>query len=184
MKRFIIMICAMLSMVVASAQGVDLEKWRLHVAPTAFGGYNIQENVPIAGISLPVYAGLIRGEVELSYNGLNTSLGHYDFFTYAHYLGMQYGNDKVKGYALIGATTWPNITKVGAPYYQGDEDSFAVRDIQGKIKLGVDVTLYKNLFLNTEVGYVLVSGGGKFYEKYNQLAIRIGLGWRFGFKHA
>ena len=94
-----------------------------------------------------------------------------------------YDNDKVKGYALIGATTWPNITKVGAPYYQGDEDSFAVRDIQGKIKLGVDVTLYKNLFLNTEVGYVLVSGGGKFYEKYNQLAIRIGLDWRFGFKH-
>jgi DNA-directed RNA polymerase subunit E'/Rpb7 len=93
-------------------------------------------------------------------------------------------NDKIKGYALIGATTWPCITRVGAPYYQGDEDYFSVCDIQGKIKCGVDVTLYKKLFLNAELGYVLVSDGGQYYETFNQLAIRIGIGWRFGFKHA
>ena len=184
MKRFMLMMCAMLSVLVASAQGVDLSKWRFHVAPTVYGGYNCLESTPVAGIAIPVYAGLIRAEAELSYNMHDTSLGHYNYFTYAHYFGMQYGNDKIKGYALIGATTWPCITRVGAPYYQGDEDYFSVCDIQGKIKCGVDVTLYKKLFLNAELGYVLVSDGGQYYETFNQLAVRIGIGWRFGFKHA
>lgn len=171
--------CAMLSVVVASAQSDWETKWKLHVTPTVYGGYNCLENAPIVGIAVPITANFIRCELDFGYTSVETSLGNKSFFTYTQSIGAQYGSERVKGYVMFGATTWPRVVHEGAAGYTGKGSVFGVSQVLGKIKGGVDVNLTSKLMLNLDVAYILWNGDGEHLETFDQLALRAGLGWKF-----
>lgn len=169
----------MLSVMFASAQGSWEKKWKLHATPTVYGGYNCLENSPMAGIAVPIYANFLRCELDFGFTTVETSLGSKSFFTYTQSIGGQYGNDKLKGYLMFGAVTWPWVLHKGATGYTGNESIFAVGQVLGKVKGGVDWNVASNLVLNFDVAYILRKEKSIGVEDFGQLALRAGVGWRF-----
>ena len=180
MRKFIIMIVLLMSVASVSAQNkwIEDKQWKLHCAPTLYGGYNFLENTAITGVALPIYANFIRAEIDVGYSYLNTYLGHKDFVYFSPTLGLQYGN-KVRGYLMWGYTTWTHITKVGAPNYDCKTDKFFSDQLHAKIKGGVEVILTQKLLLNLDLGYIFTSKSSDHIVCYDNLSLRTGLGWRF-----
>ena len=169
----------MLSVVIASAQGSWEEKWKLHATPTVYGGYNCLENAPMAGVAVPITANFLRCELDFGFTTVETSLGNKSFFTYTQSIGGQYGNDRIKGYLMLGAVTWPRVVHEGAEFYYGKGSVFGVSQVLGKIKGGIDVNLTSKLVLNFDVAYVIWDDEGEHLETFDQLALRAGIGWKF-----
>ena len=181
MKKFFVLFVMMFSVIASSSaqsKWIEDSDWKLHVAPTVYGGYNCLENAPIAGVALPFNVNFIRAELDLGYTYLNTYLGHKDFMTISPSVGVQYGN-KVRGYLMYGFTNWAYIVKVGCPNNNCPVDRFYSDVFHHKLKGGVEVILTKKLFLNAEVSCLITDGSDVYFEKFGNLALRAGLGWRF-----
>ena len=180
MKKIIIMIVLLMSVASVSAQSKFIEdtNWTLHCSPMVYGGYNFLENTALAGVAVPIYTNFIRAEIDLGYSYANTYLGRKSFVCFSPTLGIQYGG-KVRGYLMFGCTNGAYIEKVGAQYYDCPTDKFFSDLFHMKVKCGVDVLLTKKLFLNVDLGYVFADNSDDYYQHFENLALRTGVGWKF-----
>ena len=70
MKKFFVLFVMMFSVIASSSaqsKWIEDSDWKLHVAPTVYGGYNCLENAPIAGVAVPIYVNFIRAELDFGY---------------------------------------------------------------------------------------------------------------------
>jgi len=152
------------------------DKWKLQAQVLAYGGINVLETAPLAGIAVGMEVNFIRAEFDLGWTYLDTRLKRKNFVYFSPSVGLAIGK-KVRGYLMAGLTTWgyvrtPEAGKCGNTKFLADE-------LYGKLKAGADIKINRRLFVNVDIGYMFSKKAAVGYDDFDNLSFRAGVGYRF-----
>ena len=141
---------------------------------TARGGYNFMESVPLAGGAVGVEFWGLRAELEAGWTYFNmpSDLLKQDFCYISPMIGYSYGfNHSV--YAMVGITNWGYLEN------GKNEQQFRQDIIYGKLKVGCNLFLTRNLFVNLDLSYLLPRRMENYCITYKGFNLKGGIGFRF-----
>jgi hypothetical protein len=124
-------------------------------------GYNVTESTEVIGAFASVSGYYVMGEVELNWNKLDQGE---NFMSVSPMIGAYYGS-KYRIYGLLGITNW-------GEYDMKHDGEFKKDKIYAKFKIGVDVRLTKNIFVNLNWSYVCGDNTRRYYSYYDDRPAR------------
>ena len=162
MKKLLLLVCAAVMSLSASAQAGD----KALGAQLVFGS---ETNSLGFGVKVQYYfTDHIRGEGSFDYFLKNKGISMWDINANVHYLFDVADKFKVYPLAGLGYTNWSyKYEYAGAPVVEGSDGRLAV-NLGG----GVEYELTKNLNVNAEAKYQIISN-------YNQLVLGVGVAYKF-----
>ena len=162
MKKFLLLVCAAVMSLSASAQAGD----KALGAQLVFGSKTNSIGLGVKGQYY--FTDQIRGEASFDYFFKNQGISMWDINANVHYLFDVADKFKVYPLAGLGYTNWSyKYEYAGAPVVEGSDGRLAV-NLGG----GVEYELTKNLNVNAEAKYQIISN-------YNQLVLGVGVAYKF-----
>ena len=163
MKKLLLLVCAAVMSLSASAQAGD----KAVGAQLVFGSETNSIGVGVKGQYY--FTDQIRGEGSFDYFLKNKGISMWDINANVHYLFDV--ADKVKVYPLVGLgyTNWSyKYVYAGLPVVEGSDGRLAI-NLGG----GAEYELTKDLSVNAELKYQIVS------NNYSQLVLGVGVAYKF-----
>ena len=162
MKKLLLLVCAAVMSLSASAQAGD----KAIGAQLVFGSETNSLGFGVKGQYY--FTDHIRGEGSFDYFFKRKGLSMWDVNANVHYLFDVADKFKVYPLAGLGYTNWSyKYEYAGAPVVEGSDGRLAV-NLGG----GVEYELTKNLNVNAEAKYQIISN-------YNQLVLGVGVAYKF-----
>ena len=162
MKKLLLLVCAAVMSLSASAQAGD----KALGAQLVFGSETNSLGFGVKGQYY--FTDHIRGEGSFDYFLKNKGISMWDINANVHYLFDVADKFKVYPVAGLGYTNWSyKYEYAGAPVVEGSDGRLAV-NLGG----GVEYELTKNLNVNAEAKYQIISN-------YNQLVLGVGVAYKF-----
>ena len=162
MKKLLLLVCAAVMSLSASAQAGD----KALGAQLLFGSKT--NNIGLGVKGQYYFTDQIRGEASFDYFFKNQGISMWDINANVHYLFDVADKFKVYPLAGLGYTNWSyKYEYAGAPVVEGSDGRLAV-NLGG----GVEYELTKNLNVNAEAKYQIISN-------YNQLVLGVGVAYKF-----
>ena len=162
MKKLLLLVCAAVMSLSASAQAGD----KALGAQLVFGSKTNSIGLGVKGQYY--FTDQIRGEASFDYFFKNQGISMWDINANVHYLFDVADKFKVYPLAGLGYTNWSyKYESAGAPVVEGSDGRLAV-NLGG----GVEYELTKNLNVNAEAKYQIISN-------YNQLVLGVGVAYKF-----
>ena len=162
MKKLLLLVCAAVMSLSASAQAGD----KALGAQLLFGSKT--NNIGLGVKGQYYFTDQIRGEASFDYFLKNQGISMWDINANVHYLFDVADKFKVYPLAGLGYTNWSyKYEYAGAPVVEGSDGRLAV-NLGG----GVEYELTKNLNVNAEAKYQIISN-------YNQLVLGVGVAYKF-----
>ena len=162
MKKLLLLVCAAVMSLSASAQAGD----KALGAQLVFGSKTNSIGLGVKGQYY--FTDHIRGEASFDYFFKNQGISMWDINANVHYLFDVADKFKVYPLAGLGYTNWSyKYEYAGAPVVEGSDGRLAV-NLGG----GVEYELTKNLNVNAEAKYQIISN-------YNQLVLGVGVAYKF-----
>ena len=162
MKKLLLLVCAAVMSLSASAQAGD----KALGAQLVFGSETNSLGFGVKGQYY--FTDHIRGEGSFDYFLKNKGISMWDINANVHYLFDVADKFKVDPLAGLGYTNWSyKYEYAGAPVVEGSDGRLAV-NLGG----GVEYELTKNLNVNAEAKYQIISN-------YNQLVLGVGVAYKF-----
>ena len=162
MKKLLLLVCAAVMSLSASAQAGD----KALGAQLVFGSETNSLGFGVKGQYY--FTDHIRGEGSFDYFLKNKGISMWDINANVHYLFDVADKFKVYPLAGLGYTNWSYKHEyAGAPVVEGSDGRLAV-NLGG----GVEYELTKNLNVNAEAKYQIISN-------YNQLVPGVGVAYKF-----
>ncbi|MBF1403329.1 porin family protein [Prevotella pallens] len=162
MKKLLLLVCAAVMSLSASAQAGD----KALGAQLVFGSKTNSIGLGVKGQYY--FTDQIRGEASFDYFFKNQGISMWDINANVHYLFDVADKFKVYPLAGLGYTNWSyKYEYAGAPVVEGSDGRLAV-NLGG----GVEYELTKNLNVNAEAKYQIISN-------YNQLVLGVGVAYKF-----
>ena len=162
MKKLLLLVCAAVMSLSASAQAGD----KALGAQLVFGSETNSLGFGVKGQYN--FTDQIRGEGSFDYFLKNKGISMWDINANVHYLFDVADKFKVYPLAGLGYTNWSyKYEYAGAPVVEGSDGRLAV-NLGG----GVEYELTKNLNVNAEAKYQIISN-------YNQLVLGVGVAYKF-----
>lgn len=137
-----------------------------------YGAYNILENKPMAGITLGCDLSHFVFELEMGWSYMYyASTNH--FYYVCPSVGVVWG-DHYQIYALAGISQWAYMQK----HPKDNDYSFYSDTWLPKLKLGNDIYIGKQTFVNIELQYnIPIKSSGMI--PFQNLALKTGIGFSF-----
>ena len=162
MKKLLLLVCAAVMSLSASAQAGD----KAVGAQLVFGSETNSIGLGVKGQYY--FTDQLRGEASVDYFFKNKGVSMWDINANVHYLFDVADKFKVYPLAGLGYTNWSyKYEYAGAPVVEGSDGRLAV-NLGG----GVEYELTKNLNVNAEAKYQIISN-------YNQLVLGVGVAYKF-----
>ena len=162
MKKLLLLVCAAVMSLSASAQAGD----KALGAQLVFGSETNSLGFGVKGQYY--FTDHIRGEGSFDYFLKNKGISMWDINANVHYLFDVADKFKVYPLAGLGYTNWSyKYEYAGAPVVEGSDGRLAV-NLGG----GVEYEFTKNLNVNAEAKYQIISN-------YNQLVLGVGVAYKF-----
>ena len=162
MKKLLLLVCAAVMSLSASAQAGD----KALGAQLVFGSETNSIGLGVKGQYY--FTDQLRGEASVDYFFKNKGVSMWDINANVHYLFDVADKFKVYPLAGLGYTNWSyKYEYAGAPVVEGSDGRLAV-NLGG----GVEYELTKNLNVNAEAKYQIISN-------YNQLVLGVGVAYKF-----
>ena len=162
MKKLLLLVCAAVMSLSASAQAGD----KALGAQLVFGSETNSIGVGVKGQYY--FTDQLRGEVSVDYFFKNKGVSMWDINANVHYLIDVADKFKVYPLAGLGYTNWSYKYEFpGLPVVEGSDGRLAV-NLGG----GAEYELTKNLNVNAEAKYQIISN-------YNQLVLGVGVAYKF-----
>ena len=162
MKKLLLLVCAAVMSLSASAQAGD----KVLGAQLVFGSETNSFGVGVKGQYY--FTDQLRGEASVDYFFKNKGVSMWDINANVHYLFDVANKVKVYPLAGLGYTNWSyKYEYAGAPVVEGSDGRLAV-NLGG----GAEYELTKNLNVNAEAKYQIISN-------YNQLVLGVGVAYKF-----
>ena len=162
MKKLLLLVCAAVMSLSASAQAGD----KALGAQLVFGSKTNSIGLGVKGQYY--FTDQIRGEASFDYFFKNQGISMWDINANVHYLFDVADKFKVYPLAGLGYTNWSyKYEYAGAPVVEGSDGRLAV-NLGG----GVEYELTKNLNVNAEAKYQIISN-------YSQLVLGVGVACKF-----
>ena len=162
MKKLLLLVCAAVMSLSASAQAGD----KALGAQLLFGSKT--NNIGLGVKGQYYFTDHIRGEASFDYFFKRKGLSMWDVNANVHYLFDVADKFKVYPLAGLGYTNWSYKYEFeGAPVIEGSDGRLAI-NLGG----GAEYELTKNLSVNAEAKYQIISN-------YNQLVLGVGVAYKF-----
>lgn len=162
MKKLVLLVCAAVMSLSASAQAGD----KALGAQLVFGSET--NNIGLGVKGQYYFTDQLRGEASVDYFFKNKGVSMWDINANVHYLFDVANKVKVYPLAGLGYTNWSyKYEYAGAPVVEGSDGRLAV-NLGG----GAEYELTKNLNVNAEAKYQIISN-------YNQLVLGVGVAYKF-----
>ena len=162
MKKLLLLVCAAVMSLSASAQAGD----KALGAQLVFGSET--NNIGLGVKGQYYFTDQLRGEASVDYFFKNKGVSMWDINANVHYLFDVANKVKVYPLAGLGYTNWSYKQEyAGAPVVEGSDGRLAV-NLGG----GAEYELTKNLNVNAEAKYQIISN-------YNQLVLGVGVAYEF-----
>ena len=162
MKKLLLLVCAAVMSLSASAQAGD----KALGAQLVFGSETNSFGLGVKGQYY--FTDQLRGEASVDYFFKNKGVSMWDINANVHYLFDVANKVKVYPLAGLGYTNWSyKYEYAGAPVVEGSDGRLAI-NLGG----GVEYELTKNLNVNAEAKYQIISN-------YNQLVLGVGVAYKF-----
>ena len=162
MKKLLLLVCAAVMSLSASAQAGD----KALGAQLVFGSET--NNIGLGVKGQYYFTDQLRGEASVDYFFKNKGVSMWDINANVHYLFDVANKVKVYPLAGLGYTNWSYKYEFpGLPVVEGSDGRLAI-NLGG----GVEYELTKNLNVNAEAKYQIISN-------YNQLLLGVGVAYKF-----
>ena len=162
MKKLLLLVCAAVMSLSASAQAGD----KALGAQLVFGSETNSIGLGVKGQYY--FTDQLRGEASVDYFFKNKGVSMWDINANVHYLFNVANKVKVYPLAGIGYTNWSYKYEFpGLPVVEGSDGRLAV-NLGG----GAEYELTKNLSVNAELKYQIISN-------YSQLVLGVGVAYKF-----
>ena len=162
MKKLLLLVCAAVMSLSASAQAGD----KALGAQLVFGSETNSIGLGVKGQYY--FTDQIRGEASVDYFFKNKGVSMWDINANVHYLFDVADKFKVYPLAGLGYTNWSYKYEFpGLPVVEGSDGRLAV-NLGG----GAEYELTKDLSVNAELKYQIISN-------YNQLVLGVGVAYKF-----
>ena len=162
MKKLLLLVCAAVMSLSASAQAGD----KALGAQLVFGSETNSIGLGVKGQYY--FTDKLRGEASVDYFFKNKGVSMWDINANVHYLFNVANKVKVYPLAGLGYTNWSYKYEFeGLPVVEGTDGRLAV-NLGG----GAEYELTKNLSVNAELKYQIISN-------YNQLVLGVGVAYKF-----
>ena len=162
MKKLLLLVCAAVMSLSASAQAGD----KALGAQLVFGSET--NNIGLGGKGQYYFTDQLRGEASVDYFFKNKGVSMWDINANVHYLFDVADKFKVYPLAGLGYTNWSYKYEFpGLPVVEGSDGRLAV-NLGG----GAEYELTKDLSVNAELKYQIISN-------YNQLVLGVGVACKF-----
>ena len=162
MKKLLLLVCAAVMSLSASAQAGD----KALGAQLVFGSETNSLGFGVKGQYY--FTDQLRGEASVDYFFKNKGVSMWDINANVHYLFDVADKFKVYPLAGLGYTNWSYKYEFeGAPVIEGSDGRLAI-NLGG----GAEYELTKNLSVNAEAKYQIISN-------YNQLVLGVGVAFKF-----
>ena len=162
MKKLLVLVCAAVMSLSASAQAGD----KALGAQLVFGSKTNSIGLGVKGQYY--FTDQIRGEASFDYFFKNQGISMWDINANVHYLFDVADKFKVYPLAGLGYTNWSyKYEFAGLPVVEGTDGRLAV-NLGG----GAEYELTKDLSVNAELKYQIISN-------YNQLLLGVGVAYKF-----
>lgn len=162
MKKLLLLVCAAVMSLSASAQAGD----KALGAQLVFGSETNSIGLGVKGQYY--FTDQIRGEASVDYFFKNKGISMWDVNANVHYLFDVADKFKVYPVAGLGYTHWSyKYEYAGVPVIEGSDGRLAI-NLGG----GAEYELTKDLSVNAELKYQIVS-------HYNQLVLGVGVAYKF-----
>ena len=109
----------------------------------AYGGVNLSENTPLAGVSISADYLWFRAELDAGWNYTFIQTGRNDFFYLNPSVGLVFGY-RYRVFGLVGLTNWPSFDR--------RKDAFSDSIICPKLKFGGEISLWRDLYVSIADG--------------------------------
>ena len=178
MKKFIILF---LSIMVLSIGMVEARPYseRSSKEPkfdvSLYGGYNFAGRAPVFGGLLGVEILFLRADLDVGSTCVNLPNRREFFPTITPSLGFVIG-DKHKLYLMGGIQNYSYTSNTTVN--ECKENKFHYDLIRFKARIGYQCTIWKQLFINAETGYMF-SSKHKDDANFVHSNIQVGIGWKF-----
>jgi len=162
MKKLLLLVCAAVMSLSASAQAGD----KALGAQLVFGSETNSIGLGVKGQYY--FTDQLRGEVSVDYFFKNKGVSMWDINANVHYLIDVADKFKVYPLAGLGYTNWSYKYEFpGLPVVEGSDGRLAI-NLGG----GAEYELTKDLSVNAELKYQIISN-------YNQLVLGVGVAYKF-----
>ena len=162
MKKLLLLVCAAVMSLSASAQAGD----KALGAQLVFGSETNSIGLGVKGQYY--FTDQLRGEASVDYFFKNKGVSMWDINANVHYLIDVADKFKVYPLAGLGYTNWSYKYEFpGLPVVEGSDGRLAI-NLGG----GAEYELTKNLSVNAELKYQIISN-------YNQLVLGVGVAYKF-----
>ena len=162
MKKLLLLVCATVMSLSASAQAGD----KALGAQLVFGSET--NNIGLGVKGQYYFTDQLRGEASVDYFFKNKGVSMWDINANVHYLFDVADKFKVYPLAGLGYTNWSYKYEFpGLPVVEGSDGRLAV-NLGG----GAEYELTKDLSVNAELKYQIISN-------YNQLVLGVGVAYKF-----
>lgn len=186
MKKIVILAAIIMGMVIsAKAQNASENYWSddaIKASVIAFSGANVLEPAPIYGAALGLNCFFIRAELEFGGSWIDpgASFSRKNLFYFSPSIGVAHTfAEKYEVYLMSSWTNWGYTTLEEAPNNHCGHDVFEKSLFHWRMKLGTNINFTKKWFVNTEVGYMFPKSEEAGYIYYDNLSVRVGIGYRF-----
>lgn len=185
MRKIVILMFAVMMAATSTRAQAQSDYWkddRLKASVIVFSGANVLEPAPIYGAALGLNCYFLRAEIEFGGSyidpGYSFSRQHLMYFSPSFGLAHTFC-DNYEVYLMSSWTNWGHTTLKDAPNNQCGHNVFDKDIFHWRIKVGTNITLWKKLFANVEVGYMFPKSEKSGYVQYDNLTVRAGIGYRF-----
>lgn len=186
MKKTLFIAAIIMGMVVsAHAQSVSKNYWSdetIKASVIAFTGANILEPAPIYGAALGLNCYFMRAELELGGSWIDprASFSRKNLLYFSPAIGVAHTfAQRYEIYLMSSWINWGRTTLKDAPNNNCGHDVFEKDLFHWRIKLGTNINFHKDWFANAEIGYMFSKSEQAEYIYYDNLSLRIGIGYRF-----
>ena len=170
MKKLLLLVCAAVMSLSASAQAGD----KALGAQLVFGSETNSFGLGVKGQYY--FTDQIRGEGSFDYFFKNKGVSMWDINANVHYLFDVANKVKVYPLAGLGYTNWSYTNDVIVKEVNGKDKVVEHKGSDGRLAVnlggGVEYELTKNLNVNAEAKYQIISN-------YNQLVLGVGVAYKF-----
>ncbi len=170
MKKLLLLVCAAVMSLSASAQAGD----KALGAQLVFGSET--NNIGLGVKGQYYFTDQLRGEASVDYFFKNKGFSMWDINANVHYLFDVANKVKVYPLAGLGYTNWSYTNDVIVIDENGNKRTTEFKGSDGRLAInlggGVEYELTKNLSVNAELKYQIISN-------YSQLALGMGVAYKF-----
>ena len=170
----------------ASAQSATRSDYwqddRLKVSLIGFAGVNVLEPAPMYGAALGLNCFFMRAEFEFGGSWINpgASFSRKNLFYFSPSLGVAHTfAERYEIYLMSSWINWGYTTLEESPNNNCGHDVFNKDLFHWRMKLGTNINFSKRWFANAEIGYMFPKSKEAGYIYYDNLSLRVGIGYRF-----